>query len=64
MHSRPTEEAGMHNRLTAAEEEAGMHTLLSHPVFKTKTRFSSYVCPRSSCHTYDQNVSTEYQCLY
>jgi hypothetical protein len=23
------------------------------------------VCmPRISCHTYDQNVSTEYQCLY
>jgi hypothetical protein len=37
---------------------------LSHPVFKTKTRCSSYVCPGSSCHTYGQNVSTEYQCLY
>jgi hypothetical protein len=31
---------------------------LSHPVFKTKTRCSSYVCPGSSCHTYGQNVST------
>jgi hypothetical protein len=34
------------------------------PGFKTKTRCSSYVCPRSSCHTYGQNVSIEYQCLY
>jgi hypothetical protein len=38
--------------------------LLSHPVFKAKTRCSSYVCPGSSCHTYGQNVSTEYQYLY
>jgi hypothetical protein len=38
--------------------------MLSHPVFKAKTRCSSYVCPGSSCHTYGQNVSTEYQCLY
>ncbi len=38
--------------------------ILSHPVFKAKTRCSSYVCPGSSCHTYGQNVSTEYQCLY
>jgi hypothetical protein len=38
--------------------------LLSHPVFKAKTRCSSYVCPGSCCHTYGQNVSTEYQCLY
>jgi hypothetical protein len=37
---------------------------LSHPVFKAKTRCSSYVCPGSSCHIYGQNVSTEYQCLY
>jgi hypothetical protein len=37
---------------------------VSHPVFKTKTRCSSYVCPGSGCHTYGQNVSTEYQCLY
>jgi hypothetical protein len=37
---------------------------MSHPVFKTKTRCSSYVCPGSSCHTYGQNVNTEYQCLY
>jgi hypothetical protein len=37
---------------------------LSHPVFKAKTRCSSYVCPGSSCHTYGQNVSTEYQCLH
>jgi hypothetical protein len=37
---------------------------LSHPVFKAKTRCSSYVCPGSSCYTYGQNVSTEYQCLY
>ena len=34
------------------------------PGFKAKTRCSSYVCPGSSCHTYGQNVSTEYQCLY
>jgi hypothetical protein len=27
--------------------------------FKIKTRCSSYVCPRSSCHTYGQNVNTE-----
>jgi hypothetical protein len=40
------------------------HHQLSHPVFKAKTRCSSYVCPGSSCHTYGQNVSTEYQCLY
>jgi hypothetical protein len=39
-------------------------TRLSHPFFKAKTRCSSYVCPGSSCHTYGQNVSTEYQCLY
>jgi hypothetical protein len=38
--------------------------LLSHPVFKAKTRCSSYVCPGSSCHTYGQNVSTKYECLY
>jgi hypothetical protein len=38
--------------------------MMSHPVFKAKTRCSSYVCPGSSCHTYGQNVSTEYQCLY
>jgi hypothetical protein len=38
--------------------------LVSHPVFKAKTRCSSYVCPGSGCHTYGQNVSTEYQCLY
>jgi hypothetical protein len=31
---------------------------------RPKTRCSSYVCPGSSCHTYGQNVSTEYQCLY
>jgi hypothetical protein len=37
---------------------------VSHSVFKAKTRCSSYVCPGSSCHTYGQNVSTEYQCLY
>jgi hypothetical protein len=33
------------------------------PSFKIKTRCSSYVCPGSSCHTYDQNVNTENQCL-
>jgi hypothetical protein len=38
--------------------------VLSHPVFKAKTRCSSYICPESSCHTYGHNVSTEYQCLY
>jgi hypothetical protein len=43
---------------------AGMMTTLSHPVFETKTRCSSYVCLGSSCHTYGQNVSTEYQCIY
>jgi hypothetical protein len=37
---------------------------MSHPVFKAKIRCSSYVCPGSSCHTYGQNISTEYQCLY
>jgi hypothetical protein len=31
---------------------------------RPKTRCSSYVCPGSSCHTYGQNISTEYQCLY
>jgi hypothetical protein len=34
------------------------------PGFNAKTRCSSYVCPGSSCHTYDQNVSIENQCLY
>jgi hypothetical protein len=34
------------------------------PGFKAKTRCSSYVCPGSSCHIYDQNVNTENQCLY
>jgi hypothetical protein len=34
------------------------------PSFKAKTRCSSCVCLGSSCHTYDQNVSTENQCLY
>jgi hypothetical protein len=33
------------------------------PSFKAKTRYSSYVCPGSSCHTYGQNVNTENQCL-
>jgi hypothetical protein len=33
------------------------------PSFKAKIRCSSYVCLGSSCHTYDQNVSTENQCL-
>jgi hypothetical protein len=37
---------------------------MSHPVFKAKTRCSLYVFPGSSCHTYGQNVSTEYQCFY
>jgi hypothetical protein len=48
----------------AMDREMAGGGLLSHPVFKTKTRCSSYVCPGSSCHTYGQNVSTEYQCLY
>jgi hypothetical protein len=39
---------------------ANCHTRFLRP----KTRCSSYVCPRSSCHTYGQNVSTEYQYLY
>jgi hypothetical protein len=43
---------------------SNLFKLLSHPVFKVKTRCSSYVCPESSCHTYSQNVSIEYQCLY
>jgi hypothetical protein len=34
------------------------------PGFKAKTRCSSYVCLESSCHTYDQNVNTENQCLF
>jgi hypothetical protein len=34
------------------------------PSFKIKTRCSSYVFPRSSCHTYGQNVNIENQCLY
>jgi hypothetical protein len=38
--------------------------LPSHLVFKTKIRCSSYVCLGLSCHTYCQNVSTEYQSLY
>jgi hypothetical protein len=37
---------------------------VSHPNFKSKIRCSSYVCPRSSCHIYGQNISTEYQCIY
>jgi hypothetical protein len=36
---------------------------MSHPVFKAKTKCSSYVCPGSNCHTYGQNVSIENQCL-
>jgi hypothetical protein len=48
------------------EYESLLHGLefLSHPVFKAKTRCSSYVCPGSSCYIYGQNLSTEYQCLY
>jgi hypothetical protein len=34
------------------------------PGFKAKTRCSSYVCPISSCHTYNQNLNTENRCLY
>jgi hypothetical protein len=34
------------------------------PGFKAKTRCSSYVCPGSSCNTYNQNVNAENQCLY
>jgi hypothetical protein len=37
---------------------------MSHPVFKAKTRCSSYVCSGSNYHIYGQNVSTRYQCLY
>jgi hypothetical protein len=47
-----------------ASKVAFPHERMSHPAFKVKTRCSSYVCPRSSCHTYGQNVSTKYQCLY
>jgi hypothetical protein len=32
--------------------------------FKAKTRCSSYVCPGSSCHIYDQYVNIENQYLY
>jgi hypothetical protein len=46
-----------------AAAHAAVAACVSHPVFKAKTRCSSYVCPRSSCHTYGQNVSTENQCL-
>jgi hypothetical protein len=58
--------SGMFDSARAAAHWHGgeLHTVVSHPVFKTKTRCSSYVCPGSSCHTYGQNVSTEYQCLY
>jgi hypothetical protein len=34
------------------------------PGFKIKIRCSSYVCPRSNCHAYDQNVNTENQYFY
>jgi hypothetical protein len=55
--------------VTAVEEESGSTRGLaavwrtesgkmSHPIFKAKTRCSSYVYPGSSCHTYGQNVST------
>jgi hypothetical protein len=50
---------GVNNTGVRSHREPGCHT-----VFKAKIRFSSYVCPGSSCHTYDQNVSTEYQYLY
>jgi hypothetical protein len=58
--------SGMFDSAWAAAHWHGgeLHTVVSHPVFKTKTRCSSYVCPGSSCHTYSQIVSTEYQCLY
>jgi hypothetical protein len=46
------------------KQTAQCRRVLSHPVFKAKTRCSSYVYSGSSCHTYGQNVSTEYQCLY
>jgi hypothetical protein len=46
------------------KREREIRDLMSHPVFKAKTRCSSYLCPGSSCHTYGQNVNTEYQCLY
>jgi hypothetical protein len=49
--------------MTKVERSKRKRTM-SHSVFKAKTRCSSYVCPESSCHTYGQNVSTEYQCLY
>jgi hypothetical protein len=42
---------------------AGVGGLVT-PGFKIKTRCSSYVCPGSSYHTYDQNVNTEKKCLY
>jgi hypothetical protein len=44
--------------------ERGMRVLcyiqqaeMSHPVLRSKTRFSSYVCLGINCHTYDQNYS-------
>jgi hypothetical protein len=51
----------VHHTLSTSEKR---NECVSHLVFKAKTRCSSYVCPGSSCHTYGQNVSTEYQCLY
>jgi hypothetical protein len=45
-------------------KKKGKWVKLSHPVFKAKTRYSSYVCPGSIYHTYGQNVTTEYQCFY
>jgi hypothetical protein len=55
-----------HSLLVKHEHEVDLlsRKLMSHPVFEAKTRCSSYVCPGSSCHTYGQNVSTEYQSLY
>jgi hypothetical protein len=51
------------SRLTSYGQH-GSDTTSGTPSFKAKTRCLSYVCPRSSSHTYDQNVSTENQCLY
>jgi hypothetical protein len=45
---------------SALQRSDGRHVT---PGFKAKTRCSSYVCPGSSCHTYDHNLNTENQCL-
>jgi hypothetical protein len=70
--ARPPSEQGHelqedYRRLSDAEHGWNYtHMLLDicHTRFEAKSRCSSYACPRSSCHTYDQNVNIENQCLY